>query len=189
MTPVKLVVVGASAGAFEALTALLSELPADYPLPLLIVVHLPPDRNSVMVELLQAHSRLKIVEAEDKQPIEPGTAYLAPPDYHLQVEKHGCLSLSADEPVLYSRPSVDVLFETAADAFAPELLGVVLTGANRDGAAGLKMIMDAGGKGLVQDPATATASEMPRAALELCPRARKLRLEEIAAYLRALPTI
>ena len=188
MTPVKAVVLGASAGAFEALSALLSELPGDYPLPLLIVVHLPPDRDSVMVELLQTHSRLKIVEAQDKQPIEPGTAYLAPPDYHLQVERNGCLSLSADEPVLYSRPSVDVLFETAADAFGPDVLGVVLTGANRDGAAGLKMIMDAGGKGLVQDPDSAIASQMPRAALELCPQARVLRLEEIAVWLRALPT-
>ena len=130
------VVIGASAGALEALSSLLPALPSDYRLPILIVVHLPPDKTSLLAELLRARCAIRVREAEDKEPIEPGVVYFAPPDYHLLVEQDRRLSLSDDEPVLFSRPSIDVLFESAADAYGGGLIGVVLTGANSDGANG-----------------------------------------------------
>lgn len=180
------VVVGASAGAVDALSAVLPALPAGYPLPVLVVVHIPPDRPSLLADLFRARCRLEVREAEDKEPIVPGTIYFAPPDYHLLVERDGRLSLSSDEPVSYSRPSVDVLFESAADAYGPGLVGVVLTGANDDGARGLRAILAAGGAGLVQDPEQAHAREMPRSALAACPGAHALGLAEIATSLQAL---
>ena len=140
------IVIGGSAGAFEALSALLPGLAVDYPLPILIVVHLPPDRSSLFAELFRARCKIRVREAEDKEPIEPGVAYFAPPDYHLLVEADRRLSLSVEEPVLYSRPSIDVLFESAADAYSGGLIGVVLTGANSDGADGLKAVVEARGR-------------------------------------------
>jgi two-component system chemotaxis response regulator CheB len=125
------VVIGASAGALEVLSNLLPALPSDYRLPILIVVHLPPDNTSLFAELIRARCAIRVREAEDKEPIEPGVVYFAPPDYHLLVEEDKRLSLSDDEPVLFSRPSIDVLFESAADAYAGGLIGVVLTGALR----------------------------------------------------------
>lgn len=178
------VVIGASAGAVEALTALLPGLPADYPLPLAVVVHLPPDRESVLAELFASRCALKVKEAEDKELLNPGTVYFAPPNYHLQVEPDARLSLSSDEAVLYSRPSIDVLFETAADACGRSLAGVILTGANSDGANGLARIGAAGGIALVQDPATAVSGTMPQAALDRCPRARRLDLAGILSVLK-----
>ncbi|MES1244826.1 MAG: chemotaxis protein CheB [Acidobacteriota bacterium] len=177
------VVVGASAGALDALSILLPALPHGYPLPILMVIHLPPDRKSAMADLLRAKCRVDVREAEEKEPIEGGTVYLAPPDYHLLVESDRRLSLSSEEPVNYSRPAIDVLFETAADTFGAGLVGVVLTGANSDGARGLRAVTDAGGVGLVERPDTAYAPIMPRAALGACPNARALSLEEIAAWL------
>ena len=147
------------------------------------VVHQPPDRESLLAGLLGERSQLPVREAEDKEPIEPGTVYLAPPDYHLLVEKDGHLSLSSEEPVHFSRPSIDVLFESAADAYGAGLVAAVLTGANSDGARGLRTVVDAGGTALVQRPDTAFASMMPAAALEACPSARTLTLQEIGEYL------
>lgn len=178
------IVVGASAGALDALSKILPVFPQDYPLPIMIVVHLPPDKKSIMVELLQAKCALPVREAEDKEEVAGGTVYLAPPDYHLQVEQEKYLSLSNEAPILYSRPSVDVLFETAADAYGKRLIGVVLTGASSDGANGLKAIMDAGGKGLVLRPDLAFATAMPVAAIETCPQAEILTLEDIATFLQ-----
>ncbi|MEJ0010430.1 MAG: chemotaxis protein CheB [Alphaproteobacteria bacterium] len=178
------VVIGASAGAVEALLQLLPSLPADYPLPLMLVVHLPPDKDNVLPGLLQARCRLKVREAEDKERLEAGTVYVAPPDYHLLVERERCLSLSVEEPVLFSRPSVDVLFETAADAYGESLIGVILTGASSDGAHGLATVCDAGGTALVLDPAKAYAPVMPEAALAACPQARMLSLPQIRDFLQ-----
>ena len=178
------VVIGASAGAVEALSAILPALPADYALPVLVVVHIPPDKTSVMVELFQSKCRIEVREAEDKEPIRPATVYFAPPDYHLSVEADFTLSLSNEEPVLFSRPSIDVLFESAADAYGAGLTGVVLTGANHDGARGLKAISDAGGAALVQRPAEAFVAAMPLAALGQCPEAAQLSLGEIAEDLK-----
>jgi two-component system, chemotaxis family, protein-glutamate methylesterase/glutaminase len=177
------VVIGASAGALEALSVILPALPADFRLPLMIVVHMPPDRPSILAELFQAKCRITAREAEDKEPIEGGTAYFAPPDYHLLVEADRHLSLSSDEPILYSRPSIDVLFESAADAYGPALIAVVLSGANQDGAAGLKAIADAGGTAIVQSSEGAFATAMPEAAKARCPSAQVLSPQEIAAYL------
>jgi two-component system chemotaxis response regulator CheB len=180
----KAIVMGASAGALEALSVILPALPANFGLPVLIVVHVPPDKGSVLVDLFRHKCRIAVHEAEDKQPIRGGNIYFAPADYHLLVEKDGSVALSSDEPVLFSRPSIDVLFESAADAYGPELIGIVLTGANEDGANGIKAIADAGGSAIVQCPQAAFASAMPRAALAACPAAEVLSLEQIAARLQ-----
>jgi two-component system chemotaxis response regulator CheB len=178
------VVIGASAGALDALSALLPNLPRDYPLPVMVVVHLPPDKKSMLAELFRPRCAMQVREVEDKEPLQPGTIYFAPPDYHLLVESKKQLSLSGEELVLYSRPSIDVLFESAADVYGTGLIGIILTGANEDGARGLKAVVDTGGVGLVQHPNLAYASAMPQAALEQCPAAQVMRLDEIAAYLQ-----
>lgn len=180
----KAVVIGASAGALEALSVILPAVPASFRLPILVVVHIPPDKTSVLAELFAAKCGLKVVEAEDKLPLEAGTVYFAPPDYHLLVETGGSLALSSDEAVLFSRPSIDVLFETAADAYGPGLIGIILTGANEDGAWGLKAVYDAGGVAIVQDPKTAFQDAMPRAAIDALPSAHILSLVSIATYLQ-----
>jgi len=181
---IRAVVMGASAGAVEALSAILPALPAGYPLPVIVVVHLPPDKDSAMAKLLQMKCRVDVREVEDKEPLEAGTVYIAPPDYHVLVEHDERLSLSSEEPVFYSRPSIDVLFESAADVYGPGLVGIVLTGANSDGAQGLRAICAAGGTALVQHPEQAYATAMPQAALEACPEAKALSLPAIAAYLK-----
>ena len=155
------IVVGASAGAIQALSRILPALPAGYPIPVLVVVHIPADRSDLLAPLFQAKCRVVVKEAEDKEPILPGSVYFGPSDYHLLVETDRTISLSADEPVLYSRPSIDVLFESAADAYGAGLVGVILTGANEDGAAGLLAIAAAGGVALAEDPADAFAPAMP----------------------------
>jgi len=184
--PSRAVVIGASLGAIDALTVILSVLPASYTLPILVVVHVMPDKKSMITELFQSRCALPVKEAEDKEYIAGGTIYFAPPDYHLLVEPDFQLSLSNDEPVLYSRPAIDVLFESAADAWGDSLTGIILTGASRDGADGLKAVCAAGGTALVQLPETAEGEAMPRAALEACPSATALTLEEIADALRYL---
>ena len=180
------VVVGASAGAVQALLTLLPALPPDFPIPVLVVVHVPADRANVLVSLMQTKCRIMVKEAEDKEPAQGGAVYFAPSDYHLLVEANGELALSSDETVNYSRPSIDVLFESAADAYGPELTGIILTGANHDGAKGLKAIADAGGLALVEDPAGAYASAMPEAALAACALARIMTLDAIVDYLKDL---
>ena len=181
--PPRAVVIGASAGAIQALSLILPALPADYPLPVLIVVHIPADRSNILAPLFQPKCRMAVREAEDKEPALPGVIYFAPPDYHLLVETDGNLSLSTDEPVLHSRPSIDVLFESAADAFGDALVGIVLTGANGDGAEGLKAICEAGGVALIEEPSTAYADMMPLAAIAACPSARVLTLDAITEFL------
>ena len=183
---IQAVAIGASAGAVQALTQILPALPADYGLPVFIVVHVPPDRDNALVELLQGKCRIAVKEAEDKEPITPGVVYFAPSDYHLLVEADGCLSLSSEELVNHSRPSIDVLLETAADAYGPRLLGLVLTGANNDGALGLKAIADAGGAAVVQDPDGAYVPTMPAEALRACASAEVLPLDKIVSRLLSL---
>jgi len=179
------VVIGASAGAIQALSRILPALPPDYPVPVLIVVHVPADRSD-LPGLFAAKCRLAVKEAEDKEPVAAGTVYFAAPDYHLLAEGDRTLSLSVDDPVLYSRPSIDVLFESAADAYGAGLVGVILTGANEDGARGLAAVVRAGGTALVEDPAEAYASAMPAAALALCPTVRPSSLDAITAALLRL---
>jgi two-component system chemotaxis response regulator CheB len=185
---VKAVVIGASAGAVQALLTILPVLPASYPLPVLVVVHVPADRDNALVPLLQSKCRLPVKEAEDKEALTGGVVYFAPSDYHLLVETDGALALSRDEPVNYSRPSIDVLFESAADLFETGLVGIILTGANDDGAAGLRAVVAAGGAAIVEDPAQAYAAAMPQAALQACPAATVMSLEAIGSYLSTLGT-
>lgn len=180
----KAIVIGASAGALDAVSKVLAPLPEDFPLPVLVVVHLPADKKSILAELLNAKCRISVKEADDKEPLAAGVVYIAPPDYHLLVEKDGTISLSNEEPILYSRPSIDVLFESAADAFGSGLIGVVLTGANDDGARGLAAIRDDGGCCVVQDPHDAYSPIMPLAALQACNEARTMSLAEIAEFLK-----
>jgi two-component system chemotaxis response regulator CheB len=184
------VVIGASAGAVDALLQILPALPGDYPLALLIVVHLPPDTKSTLAPLLASRCQIAVKEAEDKEPIRSATAYVAPPAYHLLIEPDFTLSLSNEPPVHFSRPSIDVLFESAADAYGNSLVGVVLSGGNSDGARGLLAVETAGGLAFVQDPGTAAYSEMPRAALDACPSARSLSLPDLVTVLkRELPSV
>jgi two-component system chemotaxis response regulator CheB len=185
-SPAEAIVIGASAGAFEALSAILPSLPEAYRIPIMVVVHVPADKRSILAELFQRSCRIAVREAEDKEPIEAATAYFAAPDYHLLVEETRSLALSSDEPVLFSRPSIDVLFESAADVYGPQLTAVVLTGANSDGAKGLKAVVAAGGTAVVQHPHQAYASAMPEAALAACPGAMQLSLTEIADYLQRM---
>lgn len=179
---VEAIAIGASAGAIQALSRILPALPAHYPIPVLVVVHVPPDRSDI-APLFRAKCRVAVKEAEDKEPILGGSVYFGPSDYHMLVEADRTVSLSADEPVLYSRPSIDVLFESAADTYGAGLLGVILTGANEDGAEGLRAIAAAGGCALVEDPAAAFAPAMPSAALARCSVAQAMSLDAIAAYL------
>jgi two-component system chemotaxis response regulator CheB len=180
------VVIGASAGAVEALSVLLPMLPAGSIVPVFIVVHVPGQQPSRLVDVFARKCQVPVKEAEDKEPIAPGKVYFAPADYHMLLEQDGTLALSLDPPVNFSRPSIDVLFESAADLFGPRLLGLVLTGASSDGAAGLRAIVAAGGTAWCESPETARAAMMPRAALAACPEARALSLPAIGARLRAL---
>lgn len=181
---IRALVIGGSAGALSALLRFLPALPGNFPLPVMIVVHLPPEGECLLATLLNNRCQLTVKEAEDKENLAPGTAYIAPPNYHLLVEPDFQLSLSKDEPVLYSRPSIDVLFESAADAYGDALAAIVLTGASSDGARGLRAVCAAGGRAYVQDPATAEAATMPQSALDACPAARAVNLDQLAAVLQ-----
>jgi two-component system, chemotaxis family, protein-glutamate methylesterase/glutaminase len=186
----RVVVIGASAGGLHALRAVLSALPADFPIPIAVIQHRSRD-SELLCELLQNDTPLRVLEVLDKEEMRPGSVYVAPPDYHLLVEE-GFFSLSVDAPVRFSRPSIDVTFESAADSYGMDVIGVVLTGANADGAAGLARIVAGGGYAVVQDPATAEVAVMPRAARAAVPAARVLPLDEIGPHLarirsRAVP--
>jgi len=159
------VVIGASAGGLEALLRILSGLPASYGLPVVVLLHLPSDGESRLCEVFAARLSMPVCEAGDKAPAVPGTVYVAAAGYHLLVEQDHSFSLSCEAPVRYSRPSIDVLMESAADAWGPRLAGVLLTGANDDGAEGLASIGRHGGLTVVQDPAEAAVSAMPLAAI------------------------
>lgn len=178
------VVIGTSAGGVQALSRILPGIPADFAQPVLVVVHVPARRDNALVELFGNRCSLRVKEAEDKEPLEAGTVYFAPPDYHLLVERDGTIALSSDELVNHSRPAIDVLFETAADFFGPALTGIVLTGANHDGAAGLKAVGESGGIAIVEDPASADVPTMPSAALDAWPLARVMDIDQIIAFLQ-----
>ena len=182
---VDLVVLGMSWGGLHALSTILHGLPGDFPLPLAVVQHRGKDSASLLAELLQDCTPLEVRDVEDKDPVEGGRVYLAPPDYHLLVED-GYFTLSVDPPVRFSRPSIDVTFGSAADAYGPRVAGLVLTGANDDGARGLRCIADRGGVALVQDPTTAESPVMPVAALRHVPTAEILPLDRIAGRLAEL---
>ena len=179
-----MIAVGASWGGLKALRAVAHGLPSHFRVPITFVQHRSKE-SAALRDLLQDCTSLIVCEVEDKQPIMGGYIYLAPPDYHLLVDGDA-FSLSVDEPVRYSRPSIDVFFESVAERFGPEAVGVVLTGANEDGAAGLRQIAARGGQAIVQDPRTAESPIMPRAALRAVPSALTLPLERMTPYLMSL---
>lgn len=180
------VAIGVSAGGLAALTRILGVLPANYPLPIIVVQHRSRDERFLLEEVLQAKCMIKIRQAEEKEAILPAAVYLAPPDYHLLIEKDHTFSLSYDALVNYSRPSIDVLFESAADVYREKLLGIILTGANRDGAMGMKTISQRGGYNIAQDPISAEYPEMPAAAIKTAGIQKITDLDGIARYLLEL---
>jgi two-component system chemotaxis response regulator CheB len=181
-------IIGTSWGGLAALRTIMGCLPEGYSLPILVVQHRHRDSDALLARFLQDHTHLRVCEVEDKQTIDQGRVFIAPANYHLLVEQ-GHFSLSLDAPVRYSRPSIDVAMTTAADAYGHRAVGVVLTGANADGAAGLRRIADAGGLAVIQDPATAEVAAMPRASLQAVPTARVLPVERIGEFLATVPSM
>jgi two-component system, chemotaxis family, protein-glutamate methylesterase/glutaminase len=182
----EVITVGTSLGGLHAITTMLRAIPASLPVPILIVQHRGTTSDEGLVAVLQDQTALKVVEAEDKVPLAAGTVYIAAPDYHLLVEAPGELALSTDAPLRSARPSIDVLFETAAEAYGAGVLGVLLTGASADGASGLARIKALGGRVIVQDPATAECATMPAAGIAAAPVDYILPLESIGEYLVTL---
>lgn len=178
--------IGTSAGGINALLYLLPRIPQNESLTIFVVQHISPESDSYFIKLIKNECKMKVKEACNTEEIEPGVIYFAPPDYHLLIEKNFTLTLSKDEKVNFSRPSIDVLFETAAEAYKRRLTGILLTGANNDGSRGLKRIKELGGKTIVQSPADANFSEMPKSALRLFKPDFVLTLTEIANYLSKL---
>ena len=177
---------GCSAGGMSALRTVLSGLRKGLPLPLVVVCHTGSDDITTFCELIDTSSTLPVREARERQPALPGVVHVAPAGYHLLVERDGTFSLSVDERVAFSRPAIDVLFESAASAYATGLVGVVMTGANNDGASGLAAIRAHGGIAIVQDPLDAYASAMPQAALDLAGADHCVPLDAIAPLLNRL---
>lgn len=177
-----IIAIGASWGGVHAVGVLLRGLPAELSAPIVIAQHRRDDGPSRLADTLGRRSAIQVVEAADKDPLKPGRAYLAPPGYHLLVER-GSLSLSTDDYVRFSRPSIDVLFESVAGAYGEDAAGVILTGASDDGAEGLARIHQAGGVTIVQEPTTAERRTMPDAALATGKAHRVLQLDEIAPFL------
>lgn len=184
--PIDAVVIGTSAGGLAALCVLVGGLGAAFRLPLLVVQHIPPHMPTQLAEIFRRKTGLRVKEADEKEAVRGGTLYFAAPGYHLLVERDGSLSLSQDDAVHFSRPSIDVLFESAADAWGARVAGILLTGANEDGAAGLEAIHRAGGLTIVQDPDEAEIDTMPRAALQRFAPDHILPLRGIHRLLREL---
>lgn len=182
----EIVVIGTSAGGLNALQILLSQLSADFKLPVLIVQHRLPAPDEFMVFALKESCSLQVKEADQGDFIEPGHVYLAPANYHLLVERDRTLSLSVDEKICYSRPSIDVLFESAADVYQDSLIGIILTGANSDGTIGLKRIKELGGLTMAQDPKSAEIEIMPSSAIAENVVDEILSLEKISHYLNRI---
>lgn len=177
-----IVVIGASLGGLQALQEILRALPPTFPVPLVIAQHRAKTGGAGLPRLLQNDCNLRVCEPDDKEPLAPGFVYLAPPDYHLLVER-GALALSTEAPVNHARPSLDVLFESAADAYAEQTIGVVLTGSNDDGARGARRIQQMGGTVIIQDPAVSVSGIMPAAAQARTGIIRTYSLPQIAEVL------
>lgn len=182
------VVIGVSAGGIAALEKILPQIEKECNFSIMVVQHITADGGDYLVEHFSSCCSLSVRGAEDKQIIEPGTIYFAPANYHLLVERQKSLALSVDAKINYSRPSIDVLFETAAEAYGQDLVGVVLTGANADGAAGLAKVKELGGLTVVQSPDTAEVATMPLAAINSTQVDHVLRLNEIGSFLNVLNT-
>lgn len=181
--PYNAVVIGASAGGFHALGKLIPKFPKEFSMPIFIVQHISPTSDNYLATFLNKLSNLLVKEADEKEEIKAGYIYIAPPNYHLLIEEDHTISLSTEEKKNYSRPSIDILFETAAIAFGNKLIGIVLTGANNDGAEGLLAIKNAGGFCIVQKPMDAEEETMPVAAIEKAKPDKILKLDEIANFI------
>jgi two-component system, chemotaxis family, protein-glutamate methylesterase/glutaminase len=174
--------IGTSWGGLAALTKLLGDLPADFNIPVVVVQHRSPDSDRLLGQLLQDATELRVSEIEDKDELTPGTVHLAPANYHVLIEE-GYVSLTIEEPVRFSRPSIDVMLASAADTYGSAAIGVVLTGANEDGARGLAHVVKHGGLALVQSPKTAEIPTMPTAAIRAVPTAEVLSLDGLVTRL------
>lgn len=183
------IVIGGSVGGINALQTVLAPLPADFRLPILVVLHRLPVQEDLLTYALNESCYVTVKEANQNEYIKPGWVYMAPTDYHLLVERDKTLSLSIDPKVCYSRPAIDVLFETAAEAYLAGLIGIILTGANHDGTAGLKKIKQYGGLTIAQDPDTAESKVMPRSAIDENVIDKIFSLAEISSFLTQLPKI
>lgn len=188
MTPYSIVVIGTSWGGLAALTELLGALPGDFGIPIAVVQHRSKESERLLPQLLQDATDLTICEMDDKDPLLPGTVHLAPANYHALIDI-GSVTLTVEDPVRFSRPSIDLLFISAADAYRSAAIGLVLTGANEDGSRGLHHLVKRGGLGLVQDPKTAEIPIMPAAAIKLVPSAEVLPLADIAPRLIQLSLV
>lgn len=177
------VVIGVSAGGMEALEIILPSLPGDYKLPVIIVQHMHPNSDNFLAVHLNKKCQISVKEAEDKETIKAGIAYVAPPDYHLMIEEDRSFSLCISEKVNHARPAIDVLFETAADAYGSKLIGIILTGANTDGSQGLKRVKERGGLAIVQDPVSAAIDAMPRGAIAATDVDHVIPLAQIGPFL------
>jgi two-component system chemotaxis response regulator CheB len=177
------IVVGVSSGGMNAMKVMFSLLPKDFNTPVIIVQHIGGHSDGYWIKLLNEKSNLPIKEADEKEKIENGNVYIAPPNYHLLIEKDKTFSLTVDERVNYSRPSIDVLFESAAEAYADKLIGVILTGSNNDGTNGIKRVKECGGLAIIQNPETAESAYMPKSALAAIKPDYVLSLESITELL------
>ncbi len=186
MTSYDAIVMGLSAGGLDVLETVFPQLPDVLSIPIMIVQHRGKSQDNYICRHLARFCSCDVKEAEDKMPVKPGSIYIAPSDYHMMVEMDQTLSLSVDPPVNFSRPSVDVLFETAAEVYKERLVGVVMTGANDDGSMGLKKIKQFGGLLVVQDPKTATAPQMPLATIDAADVDHILTVEDIGKFLASL---
>lgn len=185
---IEALVIGASAGGVDALVELLPALPPASKLATVCILHVPSDRESRLAELFDARLAMPVREAMDKEPVAPGTLYFAGAGYHLSIEEDHVFSLSCEPPVHYARPAIDVLMESAANAYGAGLAGILLTGANADGAYGMQRIRQCGGLTIVQDPGEAQAATMPEQAIRLCAPHLVLPLADIRALLPLLET-
>ena len=185
---IEMVVIGGSAGGVDALVSLVPALPAGFKPAVTCILHVPPDRESRLAELFATRTALPVREAQDKEPIQPGTVYFAGSGYHLSIEQDRSFSLSCEPPVQFARPAIDILMESAADVYGPALAGILLTGANFDGAEGMCRIRECGGLTIVQDPDEAQARSMPEEAIRRCAPHLVLPLAGIRTVLPLLET-
>lgn len=179
----ELIVIGASAGGLNALRIVLGEIPKNFPVPIIVVLHISPQADDFWIQNMNKKCQLNVKEAEDKEQIQSGTIYFAPANYHVLIDEHRTIALSVDEKVNYSRPSIDVLFESAADVYKEKTLGVILTGSSNDGSNGLKKIKEKGGITVAQDPTEAEYKLMPEKAIQTSKIDHILPLEEISKLL------
>lgn len=182
----EIVVIGTSAGGIQALKSILPQLPASFSLPIVIVLHIPEGQPSLLAEIFEPKIKMKVKEADEKEVLKAGTVYFAPPGYHLLVEDNKTFSLTMEDAVHFSRPSIDILFESAAETYGANVVGVLLTGANTDGGLGLKRIKEVGGLGIIQNPATAEYPTMPESGKAHVLPECILALDEITLFLQEI---